>query len=268
MKKGIRAHDVRATGLLDISKVCMERKIEYLQLVLEKSVSGFENGKFSEGYAKKIKTQLGNSKIAILGSYINPSNPDKTELGVDLTKFKEKIKYASVLNPIAVGTETGIYIDGKTDSEEAYQYLLKNIKEIVSYAEEYSVNVAIEGVHCFVINTPQKLARLIGDVNSDNIKAIFDPVNYININNYREQDKIIEDMFTLLGNKITVIHAKDFNVEDGRIVPAVLGDGMLNYDLIFSKMKELNINIPIIFEEINEEKAVKAFSRFEKLYNK
>lgn len=67
MKKGIRAHDVRATGLLDISKVCMERKIEYLQLVLEKSVSGFENGKFSEGYAKKIKTQLGNSKIAILG---------------------------------------------------------------------------------------------------------------------------------------------------------------------------------------------------------
>ena len=80
---------------------------------------------------------------------------------IDIKKFKEKIRYAKTLKPIAVGTEIGIYKEGKTDTEEAYQYLLKNLKELVIEAERVGVNVGIEGVHCFVIKTPQKMKRLI-----------------------------------------------------------------------------------------------------------
>ena len=58
------------------------------------------------------------------------------------------------------------------------------MREIVKEAERYNVNIGIEGVHCFVINTPQKMKRLIDDLDSDNVKVIFDPVNYLNINNY------------------------------------------------------------------------------------
>lgn len=252
-------------GLNNIVKRCKEIGIDYLQLVLEKSVTGFENNKFSEDYAKEIKNQSEDRKIAILGSYINPSNPNKSELDKDLEKFKEKIRYASILKPLAVGTETGIYYKGKTDTEEAYQYLLKNIKEIVSYAEEYGVDVAIEGVHCFVINSPQKLARLLSDVNSNNLKAIFDPVNYLNIENYTAQDEIIKDAFRLLGNKIAVIHAKDFCIENNRFVPKIPGEGLLNYSLIFSKMEECGLDVPIICEEIDEKKAVNAFGNLENI---
>lgn len=265
MKKGIRGHDVTVSGLDNICKRCENKQIRYLQLILEKSVNGFKAGYYTESYAKSLKSMLGNIKIAILGSYINPSNPVKAELEIDLAKFKEKIKYASVLNPIAVGTETGIYIDGKTDSEEAYQYLLGNIRKIVSCAEEYSVTVAVEGVHCFVINTPQKLARLIEDVDSDNIKVIFDPVNYLNIENYAMQDEIISDAFKLLGDKMVVLHAKDFCIENDKLFPQMPGEGMLNYKLIFEKIKEYNLDIPIICEEIDEEKATFAFEKLEKI---
>ena len=41
-------------------------------------------------------------------------------------------------------------------------------------------------------------------------EGIFDPVNYLNIDNYKEQDKMINDIFTLLADKICVLHAKDF----------------------------------------------------------
>ena len=191
MKKGIRGHDVRAEGIKNICAVAKRNGIEYVQLVLEKSVDGFETGKFTNDYAESLKNELGNCKVAILGSYINPSNPDDNELRSDIAKFKEKIKYASVLAPIAVGTETGIYIEGLTDTEEAYQRVLNTIREVVLEAEKYDICVGIEGVHCFVINTPQKMKRLLDDVDSDNLKVIYDPINYLNISNYQNQDIII-----------------------------------------------------------------------------
>lgn len=266
MKKGIRGHDIRDCGLKNTCITAKDNDIEYLQLVIEKSVDGFKTGDFSEQYAISLKNQINDMRIAILGSYINPSNPDDKQLQTDIEKFKEKIKYATVLKPIAIGTETGIYKEGLTDSEEAYQRVLETMKEIVTEAEKYDVTVAIEGVHCFVINTPQKMKRLINDLASDNVMVIFDPVNYLNINNYQNQNDMINDMYSLLSDKLCVIHAKDFVVENGEFKMAKPAEGMLNYKLIFEKMKEHNLDIPIICEEINEEEASIAFEKLEKLW--
>ena len=268
MKKGIRGHDVAESGLENICERCEKQGISYLQLVFEKSIDGFKTGNFTEEYANSIKEQLGKIKVAILGSYINPSNPDDNGLQYDIAKFKEKIKYASILKPIAVGTETGRYKEGLTDTEEAYQHVLATFKELTKEAEKYGICIAIEGVHCFVINTPQKMKRLVDDLNSDNVRVIFDPVNFLNINNYKNQDEIINDAFDLLNDKICVIHAKDFVVEKGVFKAAKPTEGMLNYNLIFEKMKEYNLDIPIICEEITDSDAVVAFKRLEKIQNK
>lgn len=252
----------------NIAKCCSDKGIEYVQLVLEKSVEGFKTGDFSREYAEKLKEQLGSVRVAVLGSYINPSNPNDGELKTDLDKFKEKIKYASVLNPIVVGTETGTYKDGMTNSEEAYKRVFSSIKEVVEEGKKYGVNIGIEGVHCFVINTPQMMKRLVDDLASDNVRVIFDPVNYINEGNYQNQDKIIEDVFGLLGDKICVLHAKDFVVSDGKMSGAKPGCGLLNYELIMKKMTDYGLDIPIICEEINEDEANKAFMRLEKIIRK
>lgn len=259
MKKGIRGHDVMAKGLKNIDQRCKDAGIEYIQLVLEKSIEGFQVGDYSEEYALQIKNELPNSKIAILGSYINPSTMDLEMLEQHMTKFKEKIRYATVLNPIAVGTETGPYVEGKTRTEEAYQHLLKNIKELVAEAEKFNVNVGIEGVGAYVINSAEIMARLMNDVNSDNIKVIFDPYNLITIENYMNQDEMITNMFDLVGDKIVAIHAKDFLVVDEELQRVIPGEGLLNYRLIFQKMKEKNLDVPIICEGIDDESAVKAF---------
>ncbi len=266
MKKGIRGHDVKACGLKNISTRCKEVGIEYLQLVLEKSIDSFKTGDFSEEYALSLKEELCGMSVAVLGSYINPSCPDKEVISAELFKFKEKIRYASIIKPIVVGTETGSYRENMADSEEAYQYLLKNLKELVKEAEKYDVCIGIEGVHCFVINSPQKMARLLEDLNSKNAKAIFDPVNLINAENYERQDEIINDMFDLVGEKIAVIHAKDFVVKDGKLSLALPGEGMLNYSLLFKRMKEKNLDIPIICEEFDEDKAKAAFEILENIH--
>lgn len=263
MKRGIRGHDVSEKGLAGICKKCGEYNIDYLQLVLEKSVEGFEFGKFSDEYAEAIKKELGNIRIAVLGSYINPSNPVLSELSGDIAKFREKIMYASILKPIAVGTETGIYKEGETDTEEAYECVLETFKELVAEAEKCGVNIGVEGVHCFVINTPGKMKRLIDDLDSENVKVIFDPVNLLNAENYHRQDEIIEEAFSLLANRICVIHAKDFTVADGTFRSARPTEGDLNYELIFKKLKEYDLDIPIICEEIDEKSAAIAFCKME-----
>ena len=200
-----------------------------------------------------------------IGSYINPSNPNGDEVKLDIDKFKEKIRYASILKPIAVGTETGIYKEGLTNTGEAYQRILETFKELTKEAEKYGVNIAVEGVHCFVINTPKNMKRLVDDLDSDNVKVIFDPVNYFNINNYQKQDEIIREAFDLLWDKICVIHAKDFVVENGEFYFRKPTKGLLNYKLIFEKMKEYNLDIPVICEEISDRDAVIAFENLEKI---
>ena len=266
MKKGIRGHDINSNGLENICATAKKNDIEYLQLVLEKSVDGFSSGSFTAEYADSLKKQLGDIKIAVLGSYINPSNPVDSELNSDILKFKEKIKYASVLNPVVVGTETGIYKEGLTDTEEAYQRVLSTLKELVSEAEKYNVTIGIEGVHLFVINTPKKMKRLIDDLKTDNVKVIFDPVNYLNTANYKNQDEMINEIFDLLSDKICVLHAKDFIVKNGEMQSVKPTEGMLNYKLIFEKMSEYKLDIPIICEEIDENDAVIAFEKMERRF--
>ena len=272
MKKGIRGHDVERHGLPDICQRMREMGCEYIQLVLERSIDGFETGKFSEEYAKSIKDQLGDIKIAVFGSYINPADRNPESLAASLARFKEKIHYATVLNPIVVGTETGVYLDddgnNANDTEEAYQHVLKSFKELVTEAEKCNVNIAIEGVHLFVINTPERMNRIVNDLNSDNVRVIFDPVNYINIDNYMDQDKIINSAFNLFGDKIVAIHAKDFDVVDGKIEKRIPGEGILNYDLIFEQMHKHNLDIPIISEEICDTDGEKGLNNLEKIYSK
>ncbi len=271
MKKGIRCHDVSAKGLENIVNRCRELDIEYVQLVLDKSVEDFEYGNFSTEYAESIKEKLGDIKIAVFGSYVNLSASKPEERRTELSKFKEKIKYASVLNPMVVGSETGFYGDVMSEdvnnTDEAYNQLLENVKELVEDAEKQNVNIGIEGVHCYVINTPRKMAKLVNDLNSENVKVIFDPVNYININNYEKQDEMIEEIFELLSDKIVAFHAKDFIVEDNKIKNVIPGEGDLNYKLIFKKFQEYEMDIPIISEEINDIDAVKAFKNLEEVQN-
>ncbi len=266
LKRGIRGHDVRAEGLSKTAEKMGEYGIDYIQLVLEKSIEGFGYGQYSEEYAEKIKTMLGDKKIAILGSYINASSPDDEVLKYEIARFFEKIKYAKTLKPIAVGTETGIYIEGKTHTEEAYLRLRETVRTLVKEGERQGVNVAVEGVHLLVIDTPAIMKRLVDEINSPNLKVIFDPVNYININNYEKQDEIITEFFDKLHDRVVCIHVKDFIADGGRVRDTEVGKGLLNYGLIFEKLKEYNLNIPFIAEGFNEEKAKTVFDYFEDKY--
>lgn len=65
-------------------------------------------------------------------------------------------------------------------------------------AEKFGVIVGIEGGINHPIHTPQRMKRLLDDISSTNLQVIYDPANFMSLENYKEQEQVIEEAVTLL----------------------------------------------------------------------
>jgi L-ribulose-5-phosphate 3-epimerase len=258
MRIGIRGHDIGRYTLDELGEIMTKKNLKSLQFVAKKIITEFDitNGSMTPGMAEYIKSKLGKHgiNISILGCYINLANPDDDELNELLDIFKEHIRFATYLGCNIIGTETGalnreyVYTE-KNHTEEAFERSLSSIKTLVSEAEKFGVIVGIEGVTKHVMNTPERLKRALDCVNSNNLQVIFDPINFIDESNYHKQDEIIKKSFDLFGDKIVLIHAKDFVYSDGKIKQVSIGKGQFNYPLLLSLIKEKKPYIDIILED-------------------
>ena len=258
MNFGVRGHDIAADGLSELSKKLKDYGIKSVQLVLKKSCKGFKEGMFSPSFANKIgKTFEENGvNVAVLGCYINPSCTNEEALKAEMNYFVESLKYARYMNAGVVGLETGFVGEScnkeRNNTEEAYQHLFSNMSVLRDAAEKLGVTIAVEAVSFFVINSPERMHRLITELNSPNMAVIFDPLNLITLENYNGQEALFNKMFELLGEKIAVIHLKDFKVVGDHLEQCPIGEGLMNIPLLLSIIKERKPNIPIILEEVKE----------------
>lgn len=60
-------------------------------------------------------------------------------------------------------------------------------------------------------------------------------------------------MFDLLGDKIAIIHLKDFKAVENKLEQCRIGEGSLNIPYLLSLIKKNKPHIPIILEEVKEE---------------
>jgi sugar phosphate isomerase/epimerase len=146
-------------------------------------------------------------------------------------------------------------------SEEAYGALVPVVAELVAEAERFGVIVGIEGVAHHVLNSPRRIKRLIDDVKSANLQIVFDPVNLLSRENYREQDRVMKESFELFGERIAVVHAKDFVAEgEGGLKQVRTGAGRggvsaeagLDYGVLMRWLRERKPGIAILLEEASE----------------
>ncbi|MBU3200469.1 sugar phosphate isomerase/epimerase [Clostridium estertheticum] len=277
MRIGIRGHDIGQYKLDELAEILEDKNIKSIQFVSKKIITEFKitNGSMTPGMAEHIKGILTkhNLNISLLGCYINLANPDDNELNKLLENFKEHIRFAKYLGCNIVGTETGAlnreYVYTKdNNTEEAFKRSLSSIKILVKEAEKFGVVVGVEGVTKHVMNTPERLKRAIDCVNSNNLQVIFDPINFIDETNFDKQDEIIKKSFELFGDKIAIIHAKDFIYDDGKVKQVSIGSGQFNYPLLLSLIKERKPYIDIILEDTVPTDLDSSIKYIEELYKK
>lgn len=262
MNLGIRAHDFGKASPEELAMKISGKKFSSIQLALTKAIEGinFGLGSLNPGMAHYICSTFAKAdiQIAVLGCYINPVDPDADKRRSQLDRFKEHIRYARDFGCSIVATETGTISDDLgTDSvnygEEAFNILVESVSELVEEAERFGVFVGIEGVSVHTINTPKRMKRLLDTIKSNNLQVVFDPVNFVNIDNYKNQESIIKESIELFGDRIVAVHAKDFIIANGykKILPP--GKGILNYKMLIEQLKYRKPYINILIEDIRED---------------
>jgi len=266
MRLGIRGHDLGKNTPEKFAQSVVDAKLESLQLVLPKAIE-FQNltGLNSEiapilndNLTTAVKEQLEEKgiKVAMMGAYFNPIHSNKELVAETVENFKNHLKKAKFFGTELVGTETGSYNDDEwtwnenNDSEEAFQEVLRVFKDILPVAEEAGVYLTIEPAYHHVIGAPARLKRLVDELDSPNVRVIFDLFNLLHKGNTHEQRQLTDEMLEFFNDKIMIVHAKDFILEDGELVQVAPGKGDMDYPYLIRKLRTLKTSPDIILEGV------------------
>jgi hypothetical protein len=96
---------------------------------------------------------------------------------------------------------------------------------------------------------------MLDSVASKNLQVVFDPVNLLSLENHDEQERVICESLDLFGDRIAIIHSKDFAVENGQFKCASAGLGKLRHDLVMKFAVTQKPGISILLEDANEQAA-------------
>lgn len=276
MNYGMRCHDICGKETLDqVFDTVKANRIDQIQLAMGKSIAGydFSYGHYSPGFAHMMDKELKKRgiHIAVLGCYINPTNPNEAKRQAEVAKFIEHLKYAKILGADMVGTETGRYSEDfsvvpETYTEENYQLFLKSMREIVDAAEKLGMIVGVEAVHDHTLCSPEKMRRFLDDIDSPIVEAIMDPVNLISAENYLEQDAVIDRAWELYGDRVTVLHIKDFRMVDEQPEFEHVGDGLFHYQPILRHLKQDKPYVTMLLENSNPDRYHSDVAYLQKIY--
>ncbi len=267
MQLGIRLHDIKKAPLEERLSIAHEQGFACGHLALSKVISEYpvDDGALTPGYALYLKKLFAKNEldIAVLGCYLNLANPNPESLNKIRKRYLTHIRFASLLDVGVVGTETGAVneeykFEERNHSEEALDIFIHNVRPVVEYAEKMGVIFAIEPVYKHIVCNPKRARRVLDEINSPNLQIIFDPVNLLDISNYKNRDEIIEEAMELLGDDIAMIHIKDFVVEDGKLVSVAAGTGEMDYTKIMKFIRERKPYVHVTLENTVPENAVAA----------
>ncbi|SDC00874.1 Sugar phosphate isomerase/epimerase [Terribacillus halophilus] len=276
MNLGIRGHDFSTVTAETLAEQIKQKGLTAVQLALGKSFPHLQTdaGSLTPGLGATLRQTFEQHgiTIAVLGCYINMIHPDPKKRRTSLDTFKEHLKWASDFGCRIVATETGnvreeiVYTEDNFH-EEPFQQVVESVRELAIEAEKFGVCVGIEAGVNHPIHSADKLKRLLETIRSSNVTVIFDPVNLLTTATYTDQDKIITQAFELLADDISIIHAKDFTIQDGKLVTVPVGTGMLNYELLFSLIHKKKPYIQIILESTKEPHIEKSIAYLRSLYS-
>jgi len=254
MKVGVRAHDFGRHSADDLARIIKEAGFECVQLAPTKALVGVDGFDKIEPYLDEIGTAFSKHdvEITVLGCYIEPSLTDDEERLKNVEIFKKSLSYAKQLGIKIVGTETTNLplFTAPSEREKVYQILKDSVLRMVEQAEKESVYVGIEPVAEHTLNTPELTQRLFSEINSKQLKIIFDPVNLVLPSIINRQKEIFNELFRLVGNEIAVMHIKDIVAEDNQKVWCNIGAGIIDYGYILDWVKRFKPDMRLLREGV------------------
>ncbi len=276
MQLGIRLHDTKKLPFEERIEDVSQLGFKCGHLALAKVIDEFPttDEALTPGLAMYIKNVFAKNHvdIAVLGCYLNLANPNPEKLAQITHRYMAHIRFASWLGCGVVGTETGAPNESYTHvpechGEEALETFITNLRPVVKYAEQMGVVMAIEPVWKHIVCNPVRARRVLDEINSPNLQIILDPVNLLDICNYKDQVAIVDEAIELLGPDVAMVHLKDFVVEGDKLVSVGAGLGQMDYTSVIRFMKTRKPFIHATLENTTPENNLQVRDFIQKLYD-
>jgi sugar phosphate isomerase/epimerase len=273
-------------GLQEVADRIRAAGFNTVQLDLHFKDIDLSFGQITAAKAKLVRDTFRdqNLPISCVSGYTNIIHPDLTHRKANVDRLKEIIRNARAFGTPYVISETGTYntesewmSDPKNKSEEGFDICAKTIKELAQEAYDHGSMFLLETYVNNVVGSVEETVRMFAAVDHPGLGLLMDPTNYFEDHNIDSMDKVLNQVFDTLADKVKIAHAKDVarsggdtsekhaDIGDddalashtfrgvGAIVLDAPGMGVLNYDLYLQRLAEKCPNIPIIIEHLSED---------------
>jgi len=237
MKIGLRLHDAEKLPIEKLLPIVKSRGFDCVHLALSKSVPHYSDDILTPEYAAYLRDlfDANSLEIAVLGCYF--------DLSEDFERYEKHIRFAALLKPLVMGTETNC---------RSFDSFERNIAKCAELAGELGVKFAIEPVAGHLVDSPRKALELAAKYPS--LRIILDPVNLLSPKNLQSSGEIIQEACEMLGQYTDVVHIKDFVSEKDKLRAVAAGCGEFEYGSIAEFLRE-NPRLCVTLENTSPENA-------------
>ena len=257
MNIGIRLHDTKPGSLKERLAFAKAQGFTCAHVALSKVLDDFSMEeapeKLTAEYARSVRKDFDESGLecAVLGCYLNIADPNPERRAKTQEIDKAHLRFAPMIGARVVGTETFANPEMRLaepagQSEEAFRLFMDSLEPLVRCAEENGAVLAIEPVWSHVIATPERAARMLEEMPSDHLQIILDAVNLVSPENAGKTEDIIRNAISLLGDRVRILHMKDFVMTpEGKMDACACGAGSMKYEqlLAFGRAKDLPMTL-------------------------
>ena len=261
MNIGIRLHDTIGTNLEEHLRSAHEQGFSCAHIALSKTIPGFSMmdapALMTDELAAQVRGLLDKYGIqcAVLGCYLNLATTDEEELAKTVACYKAHLRFAKAIGATVVGTETGAPNAGyktcpECFTEESLQLFIDRLRPVVEYAEAIGAVIAIEPVCRHIVSTPARARKVLDAIDSPSLQIILDTVNLLNMENHTRMDELVAESIDLFGDRIRILHMKDYRPVEGAadVASMACGTGVMDYTRLIAFAKA-NPGIPMTLED-------------------
>jgi sugar phosphate isomerase/epimerase len=205
-------------------------------------------------------------QIVALAGYENIVDPNGHLRAQNIERLKRLMDIAPLCGRgnlgggIGVATETGtknrvsqwLWHDDNA-SDTTWAELKSTITELSRYAKQSGSRLLLEGYVNNVLRTPDHIERLRRELRSVEYWFVMDPFNIFTEDKLPQQQHEIARIFTALGRRVAIAHAKDLFYYHGQISTPRAGQGIFDYKTYFRLLDEQLPDVPLILEHLTAE---------------
>ena len=257
MNIGIRLHDTAPGTLEERLDFAKAQGFTCAHLAMSKAVQGFSMkgapALLADGeLAARVRDAFSsrNMDCAVLGCYLSLADRDEEALRRTQAIYRAHLRFARAIGAGVVGTETPAAFDADAEwraSDEAFDLFLRGVRPVARWAAEEGAVLAIEPVCTHIISTSERAQRLLDALNSDSVQIILDAVNLLTRENCARADAIVDEALRRLGERVSVLHLKDYTVDPEAFMTraCACGTGRMRYEklLAFGKARALPMTL-------------------------